>query len=281
LDIRPLTLADIPAALRLSTQAGWNQIDADWRRLIDLWPESCLGGWHDGQLVATATLATYGKELGWVGMVLVDEACRGRGFGGMIFDAILAKGDELGIRCLGLDATDLGRPVYKKRGFVDVVPINRWASNALAGLIDYQAEEWTTLDHTRWSRLIDFDRRIIRLDREPLLRHLSAEPRTKIRVFVKDAEPLVYAFVREGRFASSIGPVVSIDPKAASLLLHVLSCEMGCCVIDVLENPELKPELPRCGFKISRRLIRMVRGPHDPVTLKNPGLLAAAGFELG
>jgi hypothetical protein len=78
IEVRPLESTDIPGALRLSTQAGWNQIDADWRRLIRLWPDGCLGGWRDdGTLVATATLATFDRSVGWVGMVLVDESCRG------------------------------------------------------------------------------------------------------------------------------------------------------------------------------------------------------------
>src|SRR5687768_3853716 len=58
--IDALTLTDLPGALRLSAQAGWNQIDADWRRLVDLWPATCLAGRDDdGQLIATATLAVY------------------------------------------------------------------------------------------------------------------------------------------------------------------------------------------------------------------------------
>src|SRR5262245_45751116 len=100
LDIRPLQLTDIPAALLLSTQAGWNQLDADWRRLIDLWPETCIAGCEDGKLVATGTLATYGADIAWVGMILVDESCRGRGLGGAIFDAIIALADERRIKCL-------------------------------------------------------------------------------------------------------------------------------------------------------------------------------------
>src|SRR5688572_17106434 len=120
LEINPLQEADLPGALRLSTQAGWNQIDADWRRLIALWPDTCLAGRVDDQFVATATLATYG-DVGWVGMVLVDESHRRRGFGGQMLDAILDLGRARDVRVFGLDATDAGRPVYLRRGFEDAV----------------------------------------------------------------------------------------------------------------------------------------------------------------
>ena len=80
-----------------------------------LWPENCLGGRIDGQLVSTATLATFDRidnhigPVGWIGMILVDEAHRGRGFGGQMFDAILRLAAERGVQSLALDATDSGR----------------------------------------------------------------------------------------------------------------------------------------------------------------------------
>jgi len=94
MEIDRLTPADIPAALRLSTQAGWNQLEADWRRLIGLWPDGCFAGRVDGHLVATATLATYRPSTAWVGMVLVDESQRGQGYGGAIMDHVIAEADR-------------------------------------------------------------------------------------------------------------------------------------------------------------------------------------------
>jgi len=51
LRIQPLRSDDLPQALRLSTQAGWNQLIPDWQRRIDLWPGQCLGGWIDDSLI--------------------------------------------------------------------------------------------------------------------------------------------------------------------------------------------------------------------------------------
>lgn len=59
MEIRHLTTADVPAALELVKQAGWNQVSADWHRLLDLEPDGCFGGYVDGDLVATTTLCTY------------------------------------------------------------------------------------------------------------------------------------------------------------------------------------------------------------------------------
>src|SRR5437660_1609204 len=100
--IDPLNEGDIPDAVRLSTQAGWNQIDADWRRLLAVWPGYCFAGRMNGRLVATVTLATYGAAVGWVGMLLVDEEHRGRGYGIAMLDAALAAADAAAVATVGL-----------------------------------------------------------------------------------------------------------------------------------------------------------------------------------
>ena len=42
MEVRRLTPSDIPAALELSSDAGWNQTQADWRMLLGMEPEGCL-----------------------------------------------------------------------------------------------------------------------------------------------------------------------------------------------------------------------------------------------
>src|SRR5438874_8143734 len=113
--IRPLTREDIDDCFALSTQAGWNQLPNDWRRLLWLWPGQCLGAEMNGRIIATGTLATYASEgglIGWIGMILVDQAHRGRGVGTTITRAVIDLADRLGIWQLGLDASDQGQPIY-------------------------------------------------------------------------------------------------------------------------------------------------------------------------
>src|SRR4051812_22081562 len=123
MDISALTFVDVPAAVELSRRAGWNQIPADWNRLIKLWPDDVFAGRIDGRLVATGTLATFdcagepGSAVSWIGMILVEEGYRGRRFGGCILDALLQRAREREVQSVALDATDAGRAVYLKRGF--------------------------------------------------------------------------------------------------------------------------------------------------------------------
>lgn len=290
LNIHPLTAADIPAALRLSTQAGWNQIEADWTRLLDLWPDSCLAGWDGDRLVATGTLAIYGTQVGWIGMILVDEACRGRGFGGAIFDAILKKADEIGVECLGLDATDLGRPVYLKRGFVDACAIHRWISEP--GRTRTEPGRKATAEFDLDSLLVHltpgviaWDRRKSRVDRAALLRHIEAEGGAGARVLIgKDKSLRAAVIVRPGRIADHIGPVVAETAEDAGeiveLILNAESRAERPLFIDAMATGAFESVLFRMGFVMQRRLTRMMR-PRPDSALTTRHVFAAGGFELG
>jgi len=78
IETRLLFESDIPSAMRLKEAAGWNQTEADWRRLLSLQPEGCFAAVRDGRLVGTTTVTIYG-ELAWIGMVLVDREYRRQG----------------------------------------------------------------------------------------------------------------------------------------------------------------------------------------------------------
>ena len=129
---RKLRASDIPAAMQLSAEAGWNQTAQDWRLLIELSPEGCLGIEVDGDLATTTTLLCYGKQLAWIGMVLTRGAYRGRGFARRLLTDALALADEMSIETMKLDATDQGQPLYEKLGFRCEQPVERWVRPASA-----------------------------------------------------------------------------------------------------------------------------------------------------
>ena len=278
LRVRPLRHADVHAALRLSTQAGWNQIAADWSRLIDLWPDGCFAGFVENEIVATATLASYGANLAWVGMVLVDERCRGRGFGGVIFDTAMQHAAQLGCRSVGLDASDLGRPVYLKRGFADGPIIRRHALPAGATRRGENGADPLAVDRD-WSALIDLDRTAVGVDRERLLAHFRDESGTVCRVVRSGDQIVGYAFRRRGRTADQIGPVVATDVYTAQRLIASLaSCDASTDLLIDCPDRRLDPWLAEQGFVVSRQLVRMY---NSPFVNASGSVRAIAGLELG
>jgi GNAT superfamily N-acetyltransferase len=127
--IRLMTAADIPLGMHLKSQAGWNQTEADWRRLLALDPEGCFVAELDGRAVGTTATTLFGP-VGWISMVLVEASVRRLGIGTRLLEHALAYLDRAGAKTVRLDATPLGRPVYEKLGFIADYELARWEGAA-------------------------------------------------------------------------------------------------------------------------------------------------------
>jgi predicted N-acetyltransferase YhbS len=106
--LRRLAAADLPAAHRLSTEAGWPHRLEDWRLLHELGSgvAACDGA---GAIVGIAMSWPYGARAGTLGMVLVSSAQQGKGIGRRLMQPLL---DDAGARSLMLNATDAGLRLY-------------------------------------------------------------------------------------------------------------------------------------------------------------------------
>jgi GNAT superfamily N-acetyltransferase len=274
-----LTEADLADAVGLSTQAGWNQLPEDWKRILDLSPAGCFAGRIDGRLVATSTVASYGNEAHWIGMVLVDEAERGKGYGKAILKRAIDHGLSLGSEAIGLDATDLGRPVYLKEGLVDVAPIDRWggAPKEVPG-----AGRLERLDRSNWDEAALLDRDASGVDRAPLLLHLAQEPATAGWIVREGSALAGYAFLRPGRRSAHLGPVVAEETAYYATLISAAARHLrgAGLIVDALRDEGTTQVLERAGLEVKRRLTRMtLRSPQR--ILMGDRIGAATAFEWG
>jgi GNAT superfamily N-acetyltransferase len=252
--IRRLEPSDVAAVLDLARAAGWNQTAADIEMLLRLAPDGCFGIECDGALAATTTLAPIAPSEAWLGMVLTGDAFRRRGYARRLVEHVLEAADTMHIATVGLDATDMGRPLYATLGFRDEQPVERWAGrlNKLRTGTDSLPAD------------------------SPLLRKLAA----RSEVF---AAADAYLMTRPGMRAHYIGPFVVPDPAAAeSLIRSAFKPSAGEAYFwDVLpQNVEAVNLLRRLGFERVRSLVRMVRGPALPRADEHT-IYAIRGFELG
>jgi GNAT superfamily N-acetyltransferase len=270
---RLLTLADIPAGMRLKEAAGWNQTETDWRNLLDLAPESCFGIDCEDELRATTTAICYGRELAWIGMVLTEPAYRGLGLARRLIEHTLEHLRRERVQWIKLDATDMGRPVYARLGFRDETVIERWVRKP--GRVHARA----TLAG-RFAPDATLDREAFGADRRPLLRALGAIESASIA-------DTGFGMGRAGSVASYFGPCVARSQDAArDLLLWFLNRHGGESIYwDILAANCEAVELAReFGFERARELTRMTLAGADHATpLQNNDALvfAAAGFEYG
>jgi GNAT superfamily N-acetyltransferase len=266
-NLRKLTPADVPTAFALSTEAGWNQTPEEWRLLLEIAPDGCFGIEVDDELVSTASLVNYGRELAWIGMVLTRESFRGRGLAKRLLSELIRTADESGIRCVKLDATEQGQPLYEQLGFRSEQTVERWHTSS--PLIPATPQPFVGLS----PRALDTDRRAFGVDRTTLLHRLA----TSSQLFATDGS---FVMTRPGRLCNYLGPCVADEPATARTLIAGALEESREWYWDLLPANTSAVAIAReFGFSPKRRLLRMVRGAELRGDERN--IYALAGFELG
>jgi GNAT superfamily N-acetyltransferase len=267
--IRRMAVEDIPAALELSTEAGWNQTAEDWRMLTLLAPETCLAIDIDGELASTTTLLCYGSRLAWLGMVLTRKKFRGQGLARRLLSETLALANQIKIETLKLDATDQGQPLYEKLGFRCEQPVERWerAATDSTGSLNGSSDSLSPQN-------LNADRESFGADRSELLGRLAG----RNGAFVAGES---YALARPGRVTSYIGPCVSADAGVAYSLLERCVRNTGSSLsMDLLkQNHNAERIAIDLGFVPRRTLTRMVRGKE--LRGREDHIYALGGFEFG
>ncbi|MDQ6665442.1 MAG: GNAT family N-acetyltransferase, partial [Acidobacteriota bacterium] len=217
---------DVPAALELSSDAGWNQTARDWHTLLALAPETCLAIECEEALAATATLLCYGTKLAWIGMVLTQPGYRRRGFATSLVKEALRIADERKIETVKLDATEMGQPLYATFGFEPEQPVQRWWRNR-------RGSEAITEPRASASGLDAFE-----ADRSSLLEALALNCTS---VSEEDA----FLFTRPGRLARYLGPCIASRQESARRLIdRALSLDSAWCW-DLLPENRASLELAR------------------------------------
>jgi GNAT superfamily N-acetyltransferase len=237
--IRPLTFEDLDEALRLSTAVGWNQRLDDWRMLLQLAPAGAFAALVDRRdasdvfLAGTAIGIDYGA-FAWIAMMLVDPAYRGHGVGRRLLEAAIgAVPSNVPIR---LDATPLGRPLYRRYGFEDEATLSRHVIDRAR--LDGQRAARTQRAPIAVRPLTDADLpMVIEQDRETFGGVRGAVLDWALRGAVRyayavrsnntDRGPIHYCLGRHGRLFDQIGPVVAGDEDIAHALISAAFSATG------------------------------------------------------
>jgi GNAT superfamily N-acetyltransferase len=280
LEIRLLTEADVPAAMKLKESAGWNQTENDWRCLLELEPHGCFAAELNGELVGTTTTTTYEEELAWIGMVLVQPERRRQGIATRLLTTALEYLKDK-VATIKLDATPAGKFVYEGFGFKTEGLIERWTRNAdfhVAGCNDGPA-----LDNETFRELIALDAAIFKANRSKLIEMLVANSCAGPVVKRTEEGALSgYALSRRGSKADYVGPFISQAANHVGPLLDRLLAQMTGrpvyfdfntnCICD-------SSMLVERGFRKERELIRMYYG--EPSASTSSFVIAIAGPEVG
>ena len=279
-----MTADDLSFAMRLKREAGWNQLEVDWRRFLAMQPDGCFVAELEGTAVGTAVTTLFGP-VAWIAMVLVDTTTRGQGVGKALMRHALEFAERLGAKTVRLDATPLGQPLYERLGFVPQYSLTRYAgtlpkvrgwaisSSALHNVRAAQRE-----DH---AAILALDADATETQRDRFLLRLFEEQPDEVRVAEYKGRIEGYLTVRHGSDALQLGPCIAAAGAGELLLADALERFAGQQVYwDLPAGHAAAGRLAQAVCLASQRqLLRMCRG--DWMNDDVGRLWASSGPELG
>lgn len=260
-DLKPVRLGDchIAAGLALSSEAGWNQVEDDWRFML-------RSGEGFGFLEQAGTLVASGltvefPQYAWISMILVTPQWRRQGLATQLMERCVETLTRRGL-VPALDASPEGRQVYLKIGFRDAGTSTRLLGAIRGDPAPAVAAAVTRMSEADLPDLIAYDAQSSGTERSALLRHLRERLPEAAFVLRRGGKLVGYVLARKGRRSAQIGPLVADDEAAAIALLHAAGHIAGAFCIDLFDHRTIvRGWLDRAGFQPITRFIRMVHGP--------------------
>jgi GNAT superfamily N-acetyltransferase len=209
-----------------------------------------------GKLVGGACCASFGAT-GWIGALGVLPRARRHGVGDLLTRAAVSWLEERGARTSLLYATDMGRPVYQRVGFVTEAPARAWRGTPPSPSPD-EAGQIRRLRPSDRDALLALDRSVTGEDRSAVFDLLPAL--------------LGFALERDGALAGfalntpwGAGPaVLGVDLDAGLSVLRALAREPQPLTITTPDDNEAAWRTLRTwGFQPVNTAVRMRFG--DPV----------------
>ncbi len=278
-----MTHEDILLGMKLKSMAGWNQLEADWKMLLDAGGDNFVAS-LDGYDVGIVISVPYQDNFTWIGMVLVDPGARRKGVG----KALLKKSIEIAQPkgAIRLDATQEGFELYSTLGFQTEYELVRMIKRSAGSRVKQNTQTHKHGIHIvddELESIMELDMPIFGADRSGILRRMYKRNPEYAFYRKENGSIRAYCMGRSGSQFEHIGPIIAEGSVyAADILAAVLDpLESKDVVIDVFaDKPDWISLLEESGFTSERSFTRMCLG-----NLQHPGIrekqYAIVGPEIG
>ncbi len=211
------------------------------------------------RLVGGACTASFGTT-GWIGALGVLPRFRRRGVGELLTRACVEWLEAQGARTSLLYATDMGRPVYERCGFVAEAPARAWRGTPPGSIGATSARRLRPADR---EAILALDRAATGEDRSAVLDELPA----LLGLALEREDGTLRAFALNTPWGA--GPaVVAADHDSGIAMLRALVVEPQPVTVTIPDdNPGVARVLAQWGFQPVNTALRMRHGPpvgHDP-----------------
>jgi len=276
LTLRAMTPEDIEQCYRMTQALKWPHRREDWQLALQLGEGTVIE--EQGRVIGSAMLWRWGEHAATLGLVIVDNQQQGRGLGKQLMLAQLEKVPDGNVR---LHATEMGKGLYEKLGFVSCGEIRQHQTRALASLPDavipagLHLRPATPADH---AVLVKLDQQAHGMHRPALFDHLLRDCQT---LLLQDDQQQIQGFASLRRFGHgwAIGPVIATAlPVAQALVATLMQPLQGQFLrIDTDASLPLASWLNTLGLDQVDAPTTMVRGtPWTPQGMQAFGLMTQA-----
>jgi predicted GNAT family N-acyltransferase len=271
--LRPMQPGDVKAAMKLSNEEGWNQLEKDWMLLIENPENVSMIAEFRKKIIGTTTAINYANQVAWIGMVLVDREYRGQGVSKLLITNILKKLEHC--KSIKLDATPQGEQVYKKFDFKDEYLIARMVNTSMKNLATNDDDGLVELIQSKHiQEIIALDEMVFGANRTELIKSVVNEYPNKSWLLKRNNRISGFVLGRDGYKYHHIGPVEASNIIDAKILISKALKNLidQPVAMDVLsDKEELMHWLNSIGFIKQRDFVRMYRkeNPLPGMTEKN------------
>jgi ribosomal protein S18 acetylase RimI-like enzyme len=290
--VRLMTLDEVELAVDWAAREGWNPGLDDARIFHATDPDGFFVGVLDGEPIASISLVAYDEHFAFLGLYIVKQEFRGRGYGLALWrEAVARRARPL----IGLDGVVAQQTKYEKSGFRPAYRNIRFGGTAPSATDDAELPcEIVPAHDVPFERLVAYDReffpaaraKFLQLWLEPEQRRFLGIPigsARSVALVARDGERILgLGAIRACRSGFKIGPLYAEDERTADVLfLQLAAYADGANVyLDVPEPNEAALRLAkRYGMEPVFESARMYTGPAPNVALAR--LFGVATFELG
>lgn len=272
---RRMTESDLPSARGLSQALCWAHRLEDWQFMHRL--GTGFVAQENGTLIGTGLCWKFGNTHASLGLIIVSSEQQGKGIGRELMNLVL---EELGDRCVLLNATPAGQPLYEKLGFVPTgtVDQHQGTMQQTAPIALAARERIRPVAAGDLQVLAALATRALGMPREEVMAQvLSVVEGVLIE---KDGETLGFSMMRRFGRGHVIGPVVAPDTeRAKALIAHWAQAYAGSFVrVDVAGDSGLGAWVESLGLPLIEPGVCMARGqaPVSDGTVKQYAVLNQA-----
>ena len=255
--ISRMSISDIPFAVKLSAQEKWGTPRSDLARILHLDPHGSFVASEASLRVGMITTVRFGRDLAWIGNVIVDKNHRGKHIGQSVVAHAVDYLKRIHVKHIGLYCFRNNVEFYKKLGFVEDAQFVRFRRpRRRSEQVERESRKGLSL-----GRLLSVDREAFGVDRSKVIRSWIAERAGKYFGF-GDRKMSAFLLVKKYPTTFDFGPGVAfgaLDDDLRKLLAEAVGyarnkpIEVSC----LAQNRNMLRVLREFGFRTTNRGYRM------------------------